>query len=210
MKTSQRRARASRLLSICFVTAMLASLYAAPASAQFRNNGLQVPNVGWLGLGTSMDWFNDSVTGGPRWGATDQVTLGVGYFRAVGYNLWVDSQTVLGFGGAVNQGAFAKTLVSLAASIGLRYNFLDEKHRPFVAAHIQYLNFFNHEGTDVLGNAALGGFPVWVGIRPEAGYEFFFLEEMSIQAQAGPIVFFNLDHPPKVSALARIAYNVYF
>ena len=30
-----------------------------------------------------------------------------------------------------------------------------------MAAHIQYLNFFNFEGTDVAGNAALGGFPAW-------------------------------------------------
>jgi hypothetical protein len=191
---------------LCLSVAL--GLYAGDAQAQFRNNGLQIPNIGWMAMGTSSDFINQGF--GTKWGATDQMTLGVGYFRAVGYDLWWDNQTALGFGGAVNTGQFAKTVVSLNVSTGLRYNFLDEKHRPFVAGHIHYVQMFNTEGTEVQGNAALGGQPLWVGGRVGGGYEWFFDEEMSLQAELDGVLFFNLDHPPKLSAIARFAYNVYF
>ena len=195
------------LVVACLVVAAT-FLGAAPASAQFRNNGLQLPNVGWTSMGTTSDFINRSY--GVPWGATDQITLGVGYFRAMGYNLWWDNQTALGFGGSVNKGLYAKTVVSLNVSTGLRYNFLDEKHRPFVAGHIHYVQLFNTEGSEVQGNAALGGAPLWVGGRVGGGYEWFFAEEMSVQGELDGVVFFNLDHPPKVSAVARFSYNVYF
>ncbi len=187
------------------------TLGADDAKAQFRNNGMKVPSIGWLSLGDTSDWANE-LAGGPRnvWGATDQGTLGVGYFRAIGYNLWFDVDTVLGFGGALTETA-PKTLVSMLVSLGLRYNFLDEKHRPFVAGYIQYLQFFNTAGTAVAGNDQLGGNPLWVGLRPTLGYEWFFLEEMSFQGEAAPIVFVGLDaFAPKFSAVVRLSYNVYF
>lgn len=182
------------------------------ARAQFRNNGMKIPSVGWLSLGYTSDWLNETV-GGPlnRWNASDQATLGVGYFRAVGYDLWFDVDTVLGFGAGISTGAQQRTLVSLLVSLGLRYNFLDEKHRPFVAGYIQYLQFFNVEGSEIAGNDQLGGYPLWVGLRPTLGYEWFFLEEMSFQGEVAPIVFIGLDQPaPKFSALVRLSYNVYF
>lgn len=202
-----RRARGA-LLALGATGCLIALFSADPARAQFRNNGLQVPNLGWMSMGTTSDWANKGF--GTAWGATDQVTLGVGYFRAMGYNLWWDNQTALGFGGAVNLGAVARTVVSLNVSTGLRYNFLDEKHRPFVSGHIHYTHMFNTEGTEVPGNAALGGQPLWVGGRLGGGYEWFFAEEMSVQAEVNGVLFFNLDQPPKLSAIARFSYNVYF
>lgn len=206
--------RKARRLETLVVTAGLfvaISLGASPAQAQYRNNGMKIPSVGWLSLGTSSEWLNTAV-GGPSnaWNATDQATLGVGYFRAVGYNLWFDVDTVLGFGGALTN-TDPRTLVSLLVSVGMRYNFLDEKHRPFVAGYIQYLQFFNAEGTLVAGNEVLGGFPLWVGLRPTVGYEWFFADEMSLQGEVAPIAFIGLDQfAPKLSALVRFSYNVYF
>lgn len=182
-------------------------LQASASLAQFRNQGMQLPSVGWLGMGTTTDGINRAF--GKTWGATDQFTLGVGYFRAMGYNLWWDNQTAMGFGGAIQTGD-PKTIVSLNASTGLRYNFLDERHRPFVAGHIQYVQIFNAEGTSVQGNDALGGQPLWVGPRLGGGYEWVFGEEMSLQAEVSGVVLLNLDTPPKFTALARLSYNVYF
>lgn len=182
------------------------------ARAQFRNNGVKLPTVGWFAMNPSSEWLNVAA-GGPqnRWNATDQVTLGVGYFRAVGYDLWFDVDTVLGFGGQLTEGPIERTLVSLQVSLGLRYNFLDEKHRPFVAGYIQYLQFFNVASTIVAGNDQLGGYPLWVGLRPTLGYEWFFLEEMSFQGEIAPIAFIGLDaFAPKFSAVVRLSYNVYF
>lgn len=159
-------------------------------------------------MGTTSDFINRAY--GTDWGATDQITLGVGYFRAMGYNLWWDNQTALGFGGAVTDGIYPKTAVSLNVSTGLRYNFLDEKHRPFVSGHIHYVQLFNADPKYVPGNAALGGTPLWVGGRFGGGYEWFFAEEMSVQGEVNGVVFLNLDQPPKVSAIARLSYNVYF
>lgn len=196
--------RAVLPLAVCCL-----ALFAEPAQAQFRNNGVQLPSVGWMALGIpSTDWLYPP---GARWNATDQVTVGVGYFRAVGYNLWLDNQVVLGFGGALSELATPPPVVSLAISVGMRYNFLDERHRPFVSGHIQYLQFFNVGGTQVAGNELLGGFPLWVGIRPSAGYEWFFAPEMSLQVEAGPVVYLGFDVAiPKLSGLARVSYNVYF
>lgn len=211
MASFEQRARARAmgpLLLLVGAVLLTGALFGAkPASAQFRNNGLQL-NAGWISMGTTSDWINRSYN--TAWGATDQVTLGIGYFRAIGYNLWWDNQTAVGFGGAINAGVTAKTVVSLNVSTGMRYNFLDEKHRPYVAGHIHYVQMFNTEGTEVLGNAALGGQPLWVGGRLGGGYEWFFAEEMSLQGELDGVVFFNLDHPPKLSAILRLAYNVYF
>lgn len=214
-----RRARAGgrparRLESFVVVLGLFLTVAftADEAKAQFRNNGMKLPSVGWFAMNPSAEWLNEAVGGpGNRWNASDQLTLGVGYFRAVGYNLWFDVDTVLGLGGQLSTGTVERTLVSLQVSLGLRYNFLDEKHRPFVAGYIQYLQFFNVAETIVAGNDQLGGYPLWVGLRPTVGYEWFFLEEMSFQGEVAPIVFLGLDaFAPKFSALVRLSYNVYF
>ncbi|MFZ9886057.1 MAG: hypothetical protein ACO3JL_01040 [Myxococcota bacterium] len=195
-------------LALVFVGALLFG--AGSAHAQFRNNGMKLPSVGYFALGNTMDGLNEAASPDQpsknRWGATDQGTIGVGYFRAVGYNLWFDSDTNIGLGGQLGSD---KTLVSLLVSLGLRYNFLDEKHRPFVAGYFQYLQFFNF-GPGIATNE-LTGFPLWVGARPTVGYEWFFAEEMSLTGELAPVVLVGLDLPaPKFAGVARLSYSVYF
>src|ERR1041384_341534 len=87
--------------------AVVGGMCAAPAHAQFRNQGVQLPNAGWLGLGSwdavlnrgpahqgLSDLGNDAVE--PGWNLVDEPTLGTGYFFAVGYNLWVDTELAVG------------------------------------------------------------------------------------------------------------------
>lgn len=159
-------------------------------------------------MGTTTNAINKPLA--TEWQTSDQITLGVGYFRAMGYQLFWDNQTVVGFGGTQNLGTAAKTVVSLNVSTGLRYNFLDERHRPFVSGHFHYLQIMNTEGTGVQGNPALGGALFWVGARIGGGYEWFFAEEMSVMGELNGIVFANLDQNPKFSSVARLSWNVYF
>lgn len=181
------------------------------AHAQFRNNGIQLPAVGYTGMGWSTDWLFNGLLNQQRWGTSDQVNLGVGYFRAVGYNLWLDNQVLLGAGTGLSVGATQAPVFSLMISTGLRYNFLDEKHRPYVMGHIQYLQLFYDPSViqDIPRNDVLQGASLWVGPRLGAGYEWFFAEEMSFQGELGAAAFFNFVDI-RVSPLVRASYNVYF
>jgi hypothetical protein len=196
-------------LSCCFVAGLF---FAQPAKAQFRNNGMQFPHVGWQAMGTSTDWFNGVFGSQNRWNVSDQALLGVGYFRAIGYNLWFDSQVTIGLGTGINTGVNIAPVLSQATSVGLRYNFLDEKHRPFIAGHIQYILL-------LYDPAVVQGVPInplleqslWVGPRLGGGYEFFFAEEMSLQVEAGAIFYLSLAAlPGQLSGTVRLSYNFYF
>src|SRR5688572_29509190 len=128
-----------------FVGAMLAMVavfaWAEPAAAQFRNNGVQ-PTVGYLGLGSIWD---RAINGGriaeqnadqgsdaavdEGWNMTDQPTVGVAYFRAIGYQLWWDNSFVVGVGTTILDVDDEPTpLITTSLSTGLRYNFLEERH----------------------------------------------------------------------------------
>jgi hypothetical protein len=196
----------NRALSALLVIGTL--MFAASASAQYRNNALEVTS-GWAFMG-SLDPINESYASLNAWGVTDQFVIGAGIKSAIGYSAFFESEASLGFGGGINVGAVAKTVVGLYLSAGGRYNFLDEKFRPFVAGHIQYLQFFNTEGTEVRGNAALGGAALWVGLRPVVGAEYFFMEENSLQVDLSPTVYVNLDQAPKFGGQLQVSWNVYF
>lgn len=201
-----------RVLSpVLLVVSLLA---AAPSYAQFRNHGVQLPNVGWLALGSSTDAMNESL-GIARWNTTDHGTLGTGYYAAIGYNVWMDSQVAIGFGLEADPRSTASgraPVFSLAVSSGLRFNFLEMEHRPFVAAHIQYLHLIAGDVVDLPRNDVLDGQHFWVGPRIGAGYEYFFLDEVSAQAEVGAIALlgFAESNVLRPGALARLSCNVYF
>jgi hypothetical protein len=219
-----------RLLSLAVFVVVGALSF--PAQAQFRNQGIQAPNVGWLGLGT---WDrvlhggkpaeqNLDVLGGkpdPGWNMWDQPTLGAGYFFAVGYDLWVDNQVAIGAMTTIlDQSDQATPVITLAVSSGLRYNFLAERVRPFVSMHVQYLQLLAFPGADLVapipGNEFLGNTPFFVGLRPGGGIEWIFGEEQSIQAELGVIGFLVPDKNRGAGGLflpgsvARLSYNIYF
>lgn len=190
--------------------------HAAPAQAQFRNNGLQF-NVGWMGLGSTENLIRGNMAPGSPdklWSMNDQGTFGVGYFRAIGYQIFWENQTVIGLGEAITKVANAnigQAVVSLDVSTGLRYNILDERHRPFVSAHIQYLQVLNPT-PELLGNDTLGGAALWVGARVGGGYEWFFGDEMSAMAELNGVMYadFLSSAIVKPSAIGRLSWNVYF
>jgi hypothetical protein len=219
-----------------------AGMASTSAHAQYRNNAVQLPSVGYmamwtadqpikllltnLNVGNDTDW---------QWNSSDHITLGTGYSRALGYNLWYEVQAAVGFGAATYPPSGVNfpqvhPLVSLSTSTGLRYNFMDEDYRPFVAGHINYLWLYNTQGPsgESLGiqtNELLGGQSMWVGIRTGAGFEWFFMaslrgwgmdiplfyDEMSAQLEADTLFFVSLSQNPiNPSGTVRLSYNIYF
>ena len=189
---------------------------ATAARAQFRNNGLQF-NAGWMGLGSTETLIRGNMPPGAPdklWSMNDQGTFGVGYFRAIGYQLFWENQTVIGLGEAITNQANANigtAVVSLNVSTGLRYNILDERHRPFVSGHIQYLQILNPT-PEILGNDTLGGAALWVGARVGGGYEWFFGDEMSVMGELNGVLYADLLSSAivKPGAIGRVSWNVYF
>ena len=113
-------------------------------------------------------------------------------------------------------------MFNLQVSHGLRYMFFNEKHRPFVSGHIQYLNLFVPSGRDRVndgeitrklpGNDFLLGQPFWVGARFGGGYEYIFMEEMGLEIEAGLVGLFGFYEGDLIrpSAVARVGWNIYF
>lgn len=186
-------------LKCCMFVFLLGVVFGAQnVQAQFRNHGLYLPSVGWTAFGNSANALNG--TEKQKWAVTDHWTLGTGFFTAIGYQLWWDNQTFLGFGKSLLMGE-DKTVISLSISTGLRYNFLKHKHRPFVNGHFHYLQFFNTDQEDA---------SLFLGLRPGAGYEFFIGNETSLMGEVNYILFVNMDQPPRHSMASRLSFNIYF
>lgn len=164
------------------------------------------------------------------WGTTHHLFVGSGYFRALGYNLWLDIQLNVGIGGpnlTDNSGRLFgnfQPVISVVTMSGIRYNFLDEEHRPFISAHVLFLYMPNTQGSAVRKNEFLANQSLWVGPRLGGGYEWFFLptlrkmgtdidifyDEMSLIAEGGVALSIDLAGIPLVSQVAKVSYNIYF
>ena len=192
---------------------------AAPAQAQyFRNHGIQAPNIGWMGLGST--W--DTVTGQRMWNIHDQVTIGSGFFTALGYQFWFDNQASLGASSVIISNETFEPIFSLNISSGLRYNFLEERLRPFVSAHIHYLQIISvTPNPPIPVNAFLGNSPFWVGLRAGGGVEWFFADEMAVQVELAMLGLAGANSGPPASVdgrgtlvlpatVGRLSYNIYF
>lgn len=219
------RSLAAALPAIALAVSLGAALGSTPARAQFRNQGVQA-SLGWLGLGTWDRVIHEGKAARQTppeegWNLTDQPTLGAGYFFAVGYDLWVDSQVVLGAWTTVLDNSDTNTpVITLAASTGLRYNFLSERIRPFFSAHIQYLQLiaFPPAGAtaSIPGNGFLGNTPFFIGVRPGGGVEWVFGDEVSVTAELSMVGFLVPDADRGLGGLflpastGRVYFNVYF
>ena len=177
------------------------------AHAQFRNNGIYLPSLGWMGLE-------------PAPMLSIRPTIKNGRLLTIGrWVLVILPRLVISFGGTIRPTLVLgnplllgvdKTLVSLSVSSGLRYNFLRHKHRPFVSGNFHYLQFMNIEGTAIKGNPNLNNTAMWIGLRPGGGYEYFVAPEMSLMGELNYILFVSLDHPVRHSLASRLSFNVYF
>ena len=198
------------------VVVIVVATAAAPAHAQFFRNNSLGPQVGWLGLGTTFDPLL-----GPAWNIHDNPTLGVDWKLALPLDgLRLDNQLALGGSSVrISDVANIEPIFSLSWSIGIRYDFLVERLRPFVSAHVQYLQIIPFTAAPAIAtNSLLGNKPFWVGPRLGGGVEYIFADEMSIALEVGATAFLGLNTPPPggaqsfilPAALARLSYNIYF
>ncbi|MFH1810197.1 MAG: hypothetical protein ABIJ09_15735 [Pseudomonadota bacterium] len=185
--------------ALVLVVALLAP---TAARAQFRNNGIFLPQVGYLTL--ELFGVNDI-------GSSDAVLLGVGGSNSIGYNFWVTYRLMLGFSLPIHDTTpdEPQMLTSLSAISGIRYNFLDEDIRPYVEADLHYL-WFLYTVTGLQGNPALGGQAMFLAARGAGGLEWYFHEEMSLSVELAGEFFFTIGsiYFPAVSVLA--GYTVYY
>ena len=180
---------------------------AAPAGAQyFRNNGIGI-QLGWKGLGSTID----GLTGLKIWNMTDQVTVGAGYFTAIGYNLWFDIlQADIGIGSErIVSGREPGPIFSFSGTSGVRYQFLEERIRPYIGAHIQYLQIISvTPNPEIPTNALTGTAPFWVGLRGTGGVEYYLADEVSILAHLDLAGFVGLNSPPPYGAQTYVLPQV--
>lgn len=185
---------------------------ASPASAQyFRNSAFSV-KAGWLGLGST--W--DNATRQKIWNMSDEGVIGAGANFAIGYNLWLDSSAMIGGGQLVIPDP-QEILFTLGIDTGLRYNFLDEKVRPFVAGHIQYLQVVT-PSAQIPGNAFFGNAPFWIGARVGGGVEVFVIDDQSLMAEVTINGYIGANTPPPggiatfvlPAGSGLLSYQIYF
>ncbi len=183
------------LRKIVLAVVLLSGLVSTEANAQFfRNNGIGV-QLGWKGLGSTFD----GLTGLTIWNVTDQVTIGAGYYTAIGYQMWFDIfQAEIGIGGErIVSGRDPGPIFSFSGTSGVRYFFLEEGLRPFVGAHIQYLQLIpGAANPQIPTNAFTGSSPFWVGLRVGGGVEYYFMDELSLVAHLHVAGFTGLNEPP--------------
>ena len=194
--------RKNRAAALCFWLAL--GLSQTSSAQYFGNNAFQAPFIGWMGFDTTPVKLNDDKNLQP-WQTTDQVQLGFGYMRTLmsGYRLWYTAQTAVGFGYAKNYGQAAHlVLIGLNFGTGLRYKFLEKRHRPFIAGQFEYLQFFN------LGDGS--GRAFWIGLLFGPGYEWIFANNMGIQLETGAHLLFDLLNPARMTWTARLSYMLYF
>ncbi len=204
-----------RLLTVLAPIVLVSVLASAPAHAQFRNGGIQV-SAGWLGLGTLVDPLL-----GPSWNIHDQPTLGAGYQMAIGYNLWFEviHASIGASWVRISSLDVIEPVFSFSVASGLRYNFLEEKFRPFISGHLHYQHLLAvTENAPIPTNTLLGNAPFWLGVRLGGGVEYFHADEQSLMLLGGVMVFTGLNAPPPggqqsfvlPSYLLRFSYQVYF
>ncbi|MCP4503620.1 MAG: hypothetical protein GY822_27120 [Deltaproteobacteria bacterium] len=219
-KRSRQKSHLRFAAAFSFCVFALLQFSSTDAHAQFRNGGIHIGG-GWGGYGTSTDFLHEAAFGSNAgWVATDQVHLNLRFSYAVPtFNEFTPLDDVLAFytevyiglGSAPSTEQFPRTIVTASTSLaGVRYSFMDEKHRPYIHSALNILWFANAEGTDIPGSAVLGGQPMWLGIKAGGGYEFFFTEEMSVAGELNVTAYVGLDQPPKFSPDARFFFSVYY
>ncbi|MDA0712531.1 MAG: hypothetical protein O2897_00890 [bacterium] len=185
----------------------LALILPAFSSAQyFSNQGFQVPIVGWMGFDTTVgDIGPANPNNNPRqpWPTTDQMQIGFGYMHALlnDFSLWYGVKTTVGFGYAKHlDQEDTRIIFGLNVAPGLRYNFLEKRHRPFIHAGLEWLMLAN----------TIHGERHWGGFQFGPGYEWIFNHNMGIQIEAAAHILTDFKNPFRFSWTTQLAYVLYF
>lgn len=208
------RARASVVVSVVAFVVVVMAGWSAPAQAQFfRNNAFTVA-VGWQGMGSTFD----AIAGDQLWNINDQVTLGGGYTTAIGYDFWYDLDVSIGLSTVrISDQDFEPIIALNVFPGGIRYNFLDERFRPFLSGSVGTMVIVT-PSANIPSNDLFGGTPFWAGARAGGGAEYFFADDQSLLLDAQAVAFFGANRPPPgglgsiilPATSVRLVYHIYF
>lgn len=178
---------------------VLFALCSIPCQAQYFNrSAMQLPLIGWMGLDTTASAL--VLKNAKPWQSSDQVQIGFGYMHAIwSYNLWWITQGAVAFGFETNTAS--NILIGINASSGLRYNFMTEYWRPFLAGQVEYLQFF-HQTSNTQN--------WWLGFLLGPGVEWIFADDMGLQLETGMHVLSDFSNPVRFAWSARLSYQLYF
>ncbi len=181
---------------------LLALAWPGQARAQFRNNGIYLPQLGYL----SLELFN----GPSKFGSSDAAFFGAGGMNSLGYNFWVTYRLWVAFSATTGDHTGSDVLTTMHVIPGIRYNFLDEEFRPYAELGFQTMWFLYTEGTNVPPNTALGDQALFGGPRLAAGFEWYFYEEMSLSAEVGGHLYLTIGTFLAPGLSGMLGYSVYY
>jgi hypothetical protein len=185
----------------------------APAGAQFFRNNAFTVSGGYQALGTF-----DAIAGDKLWNINDMANIGAGYTTALGYDFWYDVDVSIGLTTVRISDLDFEPIVALHVfPLGFRYNFMDERFRPFLSAS---------PGTTVIvtgsanipSNALFGNTPFWAGLRLGGGAEYFIVDDNALFAELQGVIYAGANSPPPggipsivlPSASLRLGWHIYF
>ncbi len=167
---------------LCALGLFVALFSASPAQAQFANRSLG------LSLGY-MDFMNTADLEGGMF-----VGLDASLYIESGFDLV--SLTKISF---PRDPISRKRVVGLAPSIGIRYLFLEETFRPYAGSDISYLFVFREGSTGQ-----------YVGIGPNAGFDYFVADTVSLGLRAQYNFYIALNEETKNSLTVSAGAAAYF
>lgn len=192
---------------------LLVFFVSSVGNAQYFNSNAFQFQLGWMGFDTTASFLRPTPDLNP-WPTTDQIQLGLGYQYALwGYSLWWVTQTAVSLGYARNYN-LSKTQVMTGMNVltGLRYNFATEAWRPFILGGIGVYTLFqnpNQAAANLLPTQPSSS-QAWMTFQLGPGLEWFFIDEMSFQLDAGALVFFDFQREARFTYLGRFSYLFYF
>lgn len=188
-------------LGLTAAVLLAALLLPGLSQAQFRNNGIYLPQLGYMSLSL--------INGDEKFGASDAGFFGVGGLNSIGYNFWVTYRLWVGFSAALGDHSGSDVLVTVNAIPGIRYNFLDEEFRPYAELGFHTMWFPYTEGSNVPVNPifkqAMFGAP-----RPAVGFEWYFYEEMSVTAEVAYHLYLTIGSFIAHGVSGMVGYTVYY
>lgn len=179
----------------------------------FSNHGFQAPIIGWMGFNTTVGEIgpaNPNHKPWQPWPTTDQLQFGFGYMHALltDYSLWYVVKTTLGFGYAKNfNQEDTRVIFGVNIASGLRYNFLEKRHRPFIHTELEWLMLANTNYGELERGYSERH---WGGIQFGPGYEWIFNHNMGIQIEVAAHVLTDFKNPVRFSWTTQLAYVLYF
>jgi outer membrane protein len=174
----------SALLGLGLCSVLLA---ASPAWAQFANRS--------IGFSAGYQKLNEE--SGLNWG----VPAGILYTAYLDAGFEATGHFHVMF---LQDPVLRKTVVGVTPQIGIRYLFLQEHVRPYVALDLSYLHLFYDTG----GNQAAS--TNYVGVGPNLGIDFFVSDTWSVGVRGQYNLYVMLNKPTQSSLGATLEVATYY